>query len=478
MSEPTVGARPFDLAVTGGTLVSATGRFRADVGIRDGRIAAIAEPGAALEAAETIDANGRHVLPGAIDVHSHHREPGFTHKEDIVSATSACAAGGVTTSFAMPNVQPPPNTAERLDAMLELYERRAIVDWNVNAAATVPAEVPALAERGIAAFKVFMVVDTGRDYPHMPGIGVHDHGKLLEIFETVGPTGLPLMVHPHDQGLMGHIEAGFWARGERDYRAYAQAYAAHDGIIWDTAAAVLLRLQKATGTPLHLLHTQTRGVVAQLRAAKLAGQRVSAELNPWAVFLGNDWANIERLGSYALSYYVPEHNTEPLWAALADGTIDLISTDHAPHTREEKEPGWTDGWKAHTGTPSTQFYVPLFLDAASRGLISLERVVELIATAPARVFGLERKGRLEVGADADLAIVDLAAEFEIRDEDVIGKIGWTPYAGRRGRGVVDTTLVRGRPVYRDGAVIGEPGWGRQARPGKALRDAERLEETV
>jgi dihydroorotase len=283
----------------------------------------------------------------------------------------------------------------------------------------------------------------------------------------VGETGLPLMVHPHDQALMTHIEEQFWARGERDALAYAKAYAAHDGIIWDTAAALLLRLQRATGTPLHLLHTQTTGVVEQLRAAKAAGQRVSAELNPWAVFLGNDWKNIERWGSYALSYYVPEKNTEPLWQALRDGTIDLVSTDHAPHTREEKEPGWTDGWKAHTGTPSTQFYVPMFLDAACRGLLSLERVVELVSTAPARVFGLERKGRIEVGADADLAVVDLDAELEIRDEIVLSKIGWTPYAGRRVRGVVDTTLVRGRVVYREGQVVGAPGWGRQAVPGRA-----------
>jgi dihydroorotase len=377
---------------------------------------------------------------------------------------SAAAAGGVTTSFAMPNVQPPPNTAERLDAMLELYGQRALIDWNVNAAGTVPEEIPALAERGIAAFKVFMVVDTGRDYPHMPGIGVHDHGKLLEIFETIAPTGVPLMVHPHDQALMTRIEEGFWARGERDARAYAKAYAAYDGIIWDTAVALLLRLQQATGTPLHLLHTQTTGVVELLRAAKARKQRVSAELNPWAVFLGNDWATIERLGSYALSYYVPEKNTEPLWEAMRDGTIDLVSTDHAPHLREEKEPGWTDGWKAHTGTPSTQFYVPLLLDAAARGVLSLERVVDLVATAPARVFGLAQKGRLEVGADADLAIVDPDAELDIRDDVVLSKIGWTPYAGRRTRGVIETTIVRGRVVYEDGRVTGTEGWGRQVRP--------------
>ncbi len=456
----------YDTAVVGGTLVTAERRVVADLALRGGRIAAIFEPGATISADRTISAVGLHVLPGAIDVHSHHREPGFTHKEDIVTATSACAAGGVTTSFAMPNVDPPPNSPERLDAMLDLYRARAIVDWNVNAAGTVPAAIPEMATMGIAAFKVFMVVDTGRSYPHMPGIGVHDHGKLLEIFEAVGPTGLILMVHPHDQALMDHIEQGYWARGEHDFRAYARAYAAYDGLIWDTAAAVLLRLQRATKTRLHLLHTQTLGVIDQLRLARSRGQELSAEINPWALFLGNDWATVERLGSYALSYWVPEQNTEPLWEALNDGTIDLVSTDHAPHTRAEKEPGWVDGWKAQTGTPSAQFYVPLLLDAASKGRIPLERVVEVIATAPARVFGLESKGRLEVGADADLALVDLGGELEVSDDIVLSKIGWTPYAGRTLRGTIEKTLVRGRVVYEDGRVTGEPGSGRQAVPGQ------------
>ena len=453
-----------DLAITGGTVVSAGGSARADIGVADGRIATVVEPGTPLEAAETIDAAGKHLLPGVIDVHSHHREPGFTHKEDIVTAMSAGVAGGVTTSFAMPNVQPPPNTAERLEQMLELYAERAIVDYNVNAAGTVLDEIPKLATMGIAAFKVFMVVDTGRDYPHMPGIGVHDHGELLRIFERVAQTGLPLMVHPHDQALMTAIEEGFWERGERDFRAYARAYAAHDGIIWDSAAALLLRLQRATGTRLHMLHTQTEGVIEQLRAAKARDQQVSAEINPWAVFLGNDWATIERLGSYALSYYVPEKNTEPLWQAMNDGTIDLVSTDHAPHLREEKEPGWTDGWKAHTGTPSVQFYLSLLLDASANGRIGLERLVDMTSTTPARLFGLEQKGRLELGADADIAIVDLDAELEITDEIVLSKCGWTPYAGRRVRGVVSTTISRGDVVYTDGQVTGLPGRGRHARP--------------
>ncbi len=460
---------PLDLVITGGIVISAAGRFAANIGIRDGAIAVIAAPGHPLDAEQRIDASGRHLLPGAVDVHSHHREPGFTDKEDIITATSASAAGGVTTSFAMPNVQPPPNTVAHLEEMLSLYAERAIVDYNVNAAATVLDEIQRLATMGIAAFKVFMVVDTGRDYPHMPGVSVHDHGELLRIFEQVGETGLPLMVHPHDQELMTAIEEGFWARKERDFRAYARAYAAYDGVIWDTAAALLLRLQRATGTQLHLLHTQTQGVVDQLRAAKAKGQRVSAEINPWAIFLGNDWATIERLGSYALSYYVPETNTEPLWHAMKDGTIDLVSTDHAPHLREEKEPGWTDGWKAHTGTPSTQFYVPLLLDASAAGRISLERVVEMTSTAPARIFGLDQKGRIEVGADADIVIVDLDVVWEITDDQVLSKCGWTPYAGRQVHGAVRTTLSRGEVIYTDGQVVGRPGRGRQASPRTSAR---------
>ena len=234
----TEGPAQFDLVVRGGTVVTPAGRHRCDVAVREGRIAALFEPGQVIDARTVIEAAGRHILPGAIDVHSHHREPGFTHKEDITSATAQCAAGGVTTSFAMPNVEPPPNTAERLDAMLALVRDAGHRGLEHQRRGDHRGRDPGPGRtRGIAAFKIFMVVDTGRSYPHMPGIGVHDHGELLGSFETIGPTGLPLMVHPHDQALMHHIEQGFWARGERDARAYARAYAAYDGLIWDTAAA-------------------------------------------------------------------------------------------------------------------------------------------------------------------------------------------------------------------------------------------------
>ncbi len=459
-----------DTLIHGGTVVHAHGSEQASVGIVGEKIVGIYAHGSEPDAAERIDATGKLVIPGAVDAHSHHREgtlPGFEYKETLVTASQACAAGGVTTSFAMPNITPPPNTAERLTELLDLYDKRFIVDYNVNAAGTVPTEIPTLATMGVAALKVFMVVDTGRDYPHMPGIGVHDHGKLMEIFETCAAANIPLMVHPHDQPLMDYIEAQFWQRGERDALAYAKAYAAHDGLIWETAIGMLLRMQRATGVHLHLLHVHTSGSLDLIRDAKARGQKVTCEVNPWALFLGNRWENIEKWGSYALSYYVPEKNTEPIWQALNDGTLDIIATDHAPHTRAEKEVGWEDGWKAHTGTPSTQFYLSMFLTAAQQGLISTEGVVRATSTAPADIFHLPNKGRIAIGYDADIVLIDPNVDHAITDEEVLSLIGWSPYKDHKLTSRPVRTLLRGTTVYADGKVTGAEGFGRQA---VAVRD--------
>ena len=449
-----------------GLLITSKGRAKTSVGIHDGVIAGLYEPGQEPPADEVIDASNLAVIPGIIDMHSHHREgsePGFEYKDTIYTSTQQCAAGGVTTSVGMPNVNPPPNSLDLLKRQFAIYERDAVVDWNFNPAPTIADEMPRMAGEGIAAFKIFMVVDTGRNYPHMPGIGVHDHGRILEIMQQCAKVNVPLMVHPHDQALMDVIEKDYWERQQRDALAYAKAYAAHDGVIWETAIATLLRLQRAAGCHLHILHTQTSGSVDLIRNAKAAGQRVTCEINPWALFLGCDWGAIERLGSYALSYWVPEKNLPSLWEGLGDGNIDIVATDHAPHTREEKEIGWRDGWKAHTGTPSTQFYVSMFLTAALEGKIPLERVVDACSTRPAQIFGVEKKGDVLPGYHADLVLVDLDREYEIKDADVLSLTGWSPYAGRKFRGKPIRTIVRGRTVYRDGKVVGEKGWGRQAR---------------
>ena len=191
-------------AIVGGEVVTAGEVLQADVFVDGERIVAVTAPGGVPldPAVETIDATGMYVLPGMIDVHVHLREPGYTHKEDITTGTAAAAAGGVTTMFGMPNLKPPTATTAVLDELFDTYASKSIVDWNHNPVPSQLDEVEKMAEAGIAAFKIYMVVDTGRNYPHPSGTGIHDHGHLLRMIEAIKPTGLPFMVHPHDQAIM------------------------------------------------------------------------------------------------------------------------------------------------------------------------------------------------------------------------------------------------------------------------------------
>ncbi|MFC0680593.1 dihydroorotase family protein [Lysobacter korlensis] len=454
----------YDLRIAGGEVVTPDGRRTADVVVKDGVIAGVIEPGAAADAMRTVDATGKLVLPGMVDVHVHTREPGFEHKEDILTTTRQAAVGGVTTIFGMPNLNPPTVDTETLDDVFERYARSSLVDWNHNPAPTKLDQVPLMADMGIRAYKIYMVVDTGRTYPHPAGTGEHDHGRLLAMMDEIAKTGLRFIIHPHDQALMDYIEGEYLERGENTPQGYASAYAARNGVIWDTAVDVVIRLAEASGCKIHIAHLQTARSIEAVRRAKARGIDVTGEVNHWAPFL-SQWNDVETLGPYALSYWVPDEGRDAVWEGMRDGTIDMCSSDHAPHTREEKEIGWTQMWSSHTGTPGIQYYYPLLLDAVNRGQLTLERVVELVAGAPARSFGLEGvKGSIEVGADADLVIADPNAEWTITNDGVLSKIGWTPYDGRAMTADIVRTFVRGQEVFADGAVVGEPGHGKKATP--------------
>lgn len=441
------------------------GLRRLDIVIDGEVIHGLVAPGTGPADAEKVDASGLVAIPGAVDVHVHTREPGYTHKEDLVTCTRAAAAGGYTTIFGMPNLDPPTMTVEDLDDVFALYDARSIVDYNHNPAAKLVDEIPGMAERGIAAYKIYMVVDTGRDYPHPSAIGVHDHGDLYEAMKAIAETGCRLMVHPHDQRIMDVVEQEYWAKGDRSPQAYGKTLAVDDGIIWDTATALLIRMAEATGCPLHIVHVQTTRQVEMLADARARGIDVTGEVNHWALFLGT-MSDIDEQGSYVLSYYVPDHHREAVWDAMERGIVDMLSSDHAPHTREEKEIGWEDAWAAHTGTPGIQYQLPLMIDAWHDGRISFDRLVDLVSTAPAEVFGLDRKGSLAPGNDADIALLDLDREWTITNDSVLSKIGWTPYDGRTVKGAVVRTLVRGTDVWVDGEVTGEPGHGELVKPGE------------
>ena len=451
--------------ITGASVVREGYLQETDILVAGERIAGLAMPGAIPPpaSAEVVEARGLWALPGGVDVHVHLREPGYTHKEDIETATRAAAAGGYTTVFGMPNVRPPTMTATDLRETLKLYDRRSLVDYNHNPAAKQKEELAEMAAMGIAAYKIYMVADTGRSYPHPAAIGVHDHGHLLEAMQTVAETGLTLMVHPHDQRIEEVVEQRFWEAGDRSPEAYARTLMTGDGMLWDTATALLLRMAEATGCRLHIVHTTTSRQIEMIRAARKRGVAVTCEANHWTLFLAT-WKLVRELGPYVLSYWVPSHHREAVWEALADGSIDMLASDHAPHTREEKDVGYQDMWAAHTGTPGIQYQLPLLIDAHHQGRISPARLVEVVAGAPARLFGLSAKGRIEPGADADLVLVDPHEEWTITNESVLSKIDWTPYHGRTVRGAVKRTMVRGTDVYVDGEVVGTPGFGRQAVP--------------
>jgi dihydroorotase (multifunctional complex type) len=435
------------------------------VAIEGERVSGLFKAEDAPGAERTIDAGGHPVIPGLVDTHVHLRDPGFTHKEDFETGTRAAAAGGVTTVLDMPNVEPPTNTAERLRAHVENAAAKSLVDFGHNAAGTIPENIADLAEAGATTFKVFMMADVGRDYPHMPGIAVDDHATLLRICEEVAKTGRPLFVHPHDQQLYDLFVHRAWERWGRDYRSYARAWRDGDGLVLDSGIATMLLLQRPTGVRLHLLHGSTVNGLAMARAAKAEGRSVTVEINPWALYLTNSWENIERLGPYCLGMWVPPDHAAAVRTALLDGTADVIGSDHAPHTREEKEIGWSDMYAAPGGSPMVQHYLSLLLTDVNAGKISLERVVELCSTNPARLVGLyPRKGAIAAGADADLVVLDLDRSETISAARGYSKCGWTPLEGREVQGVPVMTILRGRIIVENGEVLAEPGSGRFLRP--------------
>ena len=451
-----------DLRIAGGKVTTPNGTITADVLVDRGIIVGVVDPDFTVDASNTIDARNRHVLPGMIDVHVHTREPGYEHKEDIRTTTEQAAVGGVTTIFGMPNLQPPTTTVETLDEVLALYAQHSIVDYNHNPAATQPDQIIGMSERGIRAYKVYMVVDTGRTYPHPAGTGMHDHGDLLRMMDQIATTGKRFIIHPHDQALMTYIEKQYLDRGENTPEGYAKAYAERNGVIWDTAIDVVLRLAEASGCPVHIAHMQTARSIDAVRRAKARGIDVSCEVNHWGPFLST-WNDVQTLGPYALSYWVPDEGRAAIWEGMRDGTIDMCSSDHAPHTREEKEIGWTQMWSSHTGTPGIQYYYPLLLDAVTRGELTLERVVSLVADKPAEKFGLRSsKGAIEVGRDADIVIANLDSPWTITNAGVLSRVGWTPYDGRTISATIEHTLVRGQAVLANSQLVGTPGQGRMA----------------
>jgi dihydroorotase len=464
-----------DLVIHNGTLVSPDAAIAASVAIKDGVVLAVGAADAMPAATQTLDARGLHVLPGAIDVHVHFRDPGYPHKEDFATGTAAAAFGGVTTVFDMPNTLPPTGTGEVLAHKHAIAAAGAHVDFGLYGllGEDTIAHVPALIDGGVIGFKLYM----GNTFGNIPSPST---GAMLEAFEVVAPTGKRISLHAETASIMARREARMTAAGRRDPLAHL---AARPALVAIEAVSRAALLAEWTGARIHILHISSADELRPFAEAKRRGVDVTGETCPHYLMLSA--ADYARFGGIIrVNPPVREaHHQEPLWRALADGTIDMIATDHAPHTPEEKTRN--DIWSVDCGFPGVETQMPLMLTERAKGRFSICDYVRWSAANPAKVWGLyPRKGVIAPGADADIAIVDLARPWTIDDAKIQSRSKISPWHGRPVTGLPIHTLVRGRFVMRDRALVGDTrGWGRsvhriQQMPAPGLRNTDQTTRAI
>ncbi len=429
----------YDLLITGGTVATPGGLVAADVAVTDGRIAALGDVGA--NAAEVFDARGLHILPGAIDTQVHFREPGHEAKEDLATGSAAAALGGITAGFEMPNTSPSTLTAADLDDKLARAHGRAWVDhaFFVGAAAANVDNLAALECRpGCSGVKVFMGSSTG-------SLLVEDDATLLRVLAAGARR---MAVHAED-------EARLRARRSLVDDNAAAGAALHpewrDAETARLATARVLRLARQAGRRVHVLHVSTGDEMPLLAENK---DLATVEVTPQHLTLSAPEC-YERLGTLA-QMNPPIRDAghrAALWRAVADGVVDVIGSDHAPHLLSEKAKPYP---ASPSGMPGVQTLLPLMLDHLAAGRLSLARLVDLTSAGPARVYGIAGKGRVAVGYDADFSIVDLEARREIGKDWLASRCGWSPFEGMTVTGWPQATVVRGRMVMREGELLGTP----------------------
>ena len=425
--------RSFDCILADATVVNQDGVGERDIGIIDGKIAEIGDLGSA-SAGERLNCRGLHILPGVIDSQVHFREPGLTHKEDLETGSRAAVLGGVTAVFEMPNTDPPTTSAAALADKAARAKGRMHCDFAFWVGGTQDnvADIPEL-ERlpGAAGIKVFMGSSTGK-------LLVPDDAGVLAILKA---TRRRAAFHSEDEARLA----------ERRGLRVAGDPASHP--VWrDEIAALrcterLIRLARQARAQVHVLHISTREEIPLLQGAK---DVASCEATPHHLTLSAE--DYPRLGTkLQMNPPVrgPEHR-EGIWRGLAQGVIDVIGSDHAPHTLEEKARPYPESPSGMTGV---QTLVPIMLDHVASGRLTLQRLVDLTSAGPARLFGVAAKGRIAAGYDADFTIVDLKRRETIRDSWIASRCGWTPYDGKTVTGWPVGTMVRGRRVMWEGEIV-------------------------
>jgi dihydroorotase len=428
----------FDLVLKGGTVVNQDGTGIRDIGVRGGRIAAIGDLSSS-RADQTIDCARLHVLPGVIDSQVHFREPGLDHKEDLETGSRAAVLGGVTAVFEMPNTVPLTTSPEALAHKVGLARHRMFCDFAFYVGGTRENidEIPALERlEASAGMKVFMGSSTG-------DLLVEDAPSLDRIIARLSRRAA---FHAEDEDRL--IERRD-IRREGDPTSHPEWRDPEAALI---ATRRLVELAEKHRRRVHVLHISTAEEMDFLADHKAWA---TCEVTPNHLTLVAPEC-YERLGTFAQMNppVREERHRARLWQAIREGLVDVLGSDHAPHTREEKEHAYPH---SHSGMTGVQTLVPIMLDHVNAGRLTLERFVDLTSHGPNRIFGIEGKGRIAVGYDADFTIVDLKRQETIRNDWIASKCGWSPFDGVRVTGWPVGTVIRGNRVVWEGEILGGAG---------------------
>jgi len=457
-----------DLIIKNGTLITTSETFRADIGIKDGKIVTIGYD-VESEGAEIVDATGNYVLPGALDVHTHLEMPfgGTVSADGYFSGTRAAACGGVTTVFDYVLQRKGQGIIEAVEARRKLCEGQACVDYAFHCAITdmtleVHEEIANSVAYGVPSFKVFMVYKK-------EGLMVDD-AVFTQLLERSKETGALINVHAENPDLIDYRAGKFLKEGKTSAWYH---YLSRPEFVEAEADKRAIHWAKSFNAPLYIVHLANKEGVEEVSKAKAEGYEVYAETCPQYLNFTSDVYKREDGRNFVCSPPIKgQESQDALWAALKRGDIDTVATDHCPFQSTEKDWGKDDFSKIPNGCMGIENLYPYMLSEANKGRISFNKVVEVCSYNPAKLFGCApEKGSLTIGSDADIVIYDPTKKFTISNANMHSDVDYTIWEGVELRGYPVMTYSRGRLVYKDGEFFGQAGWGkfvkRRGRKGSA-----------